>query len=63
MSLQRSNTNKSGSDSADQSSMEANHYLQKAVKVMKELTQAEKNLRGLQNEIKVKKLTEINKNL
>lgn len=30
---------------------------------MKELTQAEKSLRGLQNEIKIKKLNEINRNL
>lgn len=30
---------------------------------MKELTQAEKSLRGLQSEIKVKKLVEINRNL
>lgn len=55
MSLERTNTNRSGE--TEYSSVEANHFLQKAVKVMKELTQAEKSLRGLQNEIKIKKLT------
>ena len=62
MQLPRSNTNVTYlSNEGEQ--VDANVYLQRAVKVMKELTQAEKSLKSVQNEIKVKKLSEINHNL
>jgi hypothetical protein len=56
--MDRTNTNKSNISTA-----EAGVFIQKALKGMKELTQAEKSLKGLQYEIKARKLNEINKNL
>ena len=58
MSVERSNTGKSA-----EGSNEANYYVQKAFKGIKELTQAEKSMKGLQSEIKIRKLNEINRNL
>lgn len=62
MSLKRSNTNLSSS-SIEQNNNEAHHYLQKAIKAIKDLTLVEKSYKGLQSEIKIKKLIEINKYL
>jgi hypothetical protein len=47
----------------DPTSPEANNFLIKAVKLMKDLTQSEKSIKNLQSEIKIKKLVEINKNI